>query len=282
MNLFLKLINATILILFFISCVAPILSYQVKSNQEGIETRYIDGNKVATSKKPNSSLFITSIKKNEYGGGINKVKFLIADIVIKNNSENEVNFIPENVKAIGFNSENQQKVLKGIRPDNFLKKMRKIQAISNAAQAIGGAMSNMDAGKTTSTTNSSSNTSVTGNSNTYGSFSTNSGYSGSGQAQSQFSGTSKTSGSSTTTTIDHDARKKADKEAQQELLKIREMQRSHTQSVESMLLKANTLAPGQVIGGKLIIEYSSSHNKSINIDVPFSSDNHRIKYSLVK
>tara|TARA_B100000519_G_scaffold11566_1_gene8917 strand:- start:852 stop:1703 length:852 start_codon:yes stop_codon:yes gene_type:complete len=264
------------------SCAVPIIAYHPKENQNDVETRYVDGNKLATSTKPNSSLSVVSIKKFEYGGGVNKIKYLVVDVVLKNNSERESNFLPENVQVMAFNAENRMKALKTYRPNEFLGKMKKIQRIANAAQAMGNAMDNVNAGKTTSTTTSSSSSNITGSSNTTGSFSTNTGLYGSGQSQTQLTGNVNTSASSNTTTIDHDAKRRAEKESAQELMKIREMQNSQSREMESLLLKANTLSPGQVVGGKLVIEYSSSYNQSLQLKIPFSSDSHEIQYSLVK
>lgn len=271
-----------IIALLINSCAAPIIAYQPKENQNNVETRYVDGNKLATSSKPNSSLSVVSIKKFEYGGGINKIKCLVVDIVLKNNSEQESNFLPENVQVIAFNSEHRMKVLKTYRPNEFLSKVRRIQAIANAAYALGSTMENIDAGKTTSTTKSSSSSTVTGSSNTTGSFSTNTGLYGSGQSQTRLTGNVNNSGTSNTTTTDHDAKRRAEKETEQELRKIREMQNSQSQDMESMLLKANTLSPGQVVGGKLVVEYSSSYNQALQLKIPFSSDAHEIQYSLIK
>ena len=264
------------------SCAAPIIAYHPKENQNDVETRYVDGNKLATSTKPNSSLSVVSIKKLEYGGGLNKIKYLVVNVVLKNNSEQESNFLPENVQVMAFNSENRMKALKTYQPNEFLNKIRKIQKIASAAYAIGSAMENEKAGKTTSTTTSSSSSTITGSSNTTGSFSTNTGLYGSGQSQTQLRGNVNTTGTSNTTTIDHGAKRKAQKETQEELMKIREMQNSNTQEIETLLLKANTLSPGQVVGGKLVIEYSSTYNQALQLIIPFSSDTHEIQYSLVK
>tara|TARA_B100001971_G_C17723063_1_gene302156 strand:- start:3 stop:530 length:528 start_codon:yes stop_codon:yes gene_type:complete len=174
------------------------------------------------------------------------------------------------------------KALKTYQPNEFLNKIRKIQKIASAAYAIGSAMENEKAGKTTSTTTSSSSSTITGSSNTTGSFSTNTGLYGSGQSQTQLRGNVNTTGTSNTTTIDHGAKRKAQKETQEELMKIREMQNSNTQEIETLLLKANTLSPGQVVGGKLVIEYSSTYNQALQLKIPFSSDVHEIHYSLIK
>ena len=264
------------------SCAAPIIVYQPKENQNDVGTRYVDGNKLATSTKPNSSLSVVSIKKLEYGGGINKIKYLVVDVVLKNNSDQESNFLPENVQVMAFNSENRMKALKTYQPNEFLNKVRKIQNITSAVYAIGSAVENENAGKTTSTTTSSSSSTITGSSNTTGSFSTNTGLYGSGQSQTQLRGNVNTTGTSNTTTIDHGAKRRAQKETEQELMKIREMQNSNTQEMETLLLKANTLSPGQVVGGKLVIEYSSTYNQALQLIIPFSSDTHEIQYSLIK
>ena len=74
---------------------------------------------------------------------------------------------------------------------------------------------------------------------------------GSGQSQTQLTRNVNTRANSNTTTIDYDATRRAEKESAQELMKIREMQNSQSLEMESLLLKANTLSPGQVVGGEI-------------------------------
>jgi len=264
------------------SCAPAIINYHPSDNQNGVETRFVDGNKLATSNMPNSSVSVVSIKKMEYGGGVNKVKYLIVDLVMKNNSSTESNFLPENVQVLGFSSENKMKALKTYSPNEFIKKMKRIQSFANAAYAMSSSMDNMNAGKTTSTTNTTSSSNISGQANTFGSLSTNTGLYASGQSQTNISGTVNTTENSNTTTIDHDAKRRADKETQQELMKIRQMQNSNNQEISNMLLKANTLSPGQVVGGKVVIAYESTFNKTLQLNIPFSSDKHQIQYSMVK
>ncbi|MEL1231883.1 MAG: hypothetical protein VXA26_11265, partial [Candidatus Neomarinimicrobiota bacterium] len=238
------------LFMFFGFCCAPaVINYHPSSNQIGIETRYVDGNKLATSKLPNSSVSVVSVKKKEYGGGVNKVKFLIVDLVVTNSSSMETNFLPEDVQVLGFSSENKMKALKTYTHDEFMAKIKRIQKVANAAYAMSNSMSNINAGKTTSTTNTNSNSTVSGRANTFGSMSTSTGIYASGQSTTNIYGNVNTVENSTTTTIDHDAKRRADKETRQELRKIRQMQSSNNQEASNLLLKANTLSPGQVVSG---------------------------------
>ena len=154
--------------------------------------------------------------------------------------------------------------------------------IANVGTAMGSVVEDLDAGKTSSTTNTSSTSTISGSSNTVGSFSTNTGLYGSGQSQTQLRGTVNTNETSSSTVIDHDEKRRAEKESQQELMKIREMQNSSNQQIESMLLKANTISPGQVVGGKVVIEYSSTYSQELQLKIPFSTDMHEIYYSIVK
>jgi len=271
-----------IITIFIYSCAAAVIAYHPKDNQNDVQTRFVDGNKLATSTKPGSSVSIVSISKSQIGGGVNKLKFLVVDLVLKNNSEKELNFSPQDVQVLALNSENKIKTLKTYSPKQFIKKIKRVQNIANAANAMGNSLQNIDAGKTTSTTTTSSISKINGTANTSGSFSTNTGLYGSGQSNTQLSGNVKTNETSNTTTIDHDAKKRADKENQQELRKIREMQNSNNQQLEAKLLKINTLSPGQVVGGKVVLEYSSSYNQALQIKIPFSNDIHDIEYSIVK
>ena len=264
------------------SCAAPIISFYPNDNQKNVETRFVDGNKIATSTMPGSSVSVVSIKKLEYGGGVNKIKYLVVDFVLKNNGEQESNLLPENIQVKGFNSENGMKALTTYRPNEFLKKVKRVQMIANVGTAMGSVVEDLDAGKTSSTTNTSSTSTISGSSNTVGSFSTNTGLYGSGQSQTQLRGTVNTNETSSSTVIDHDEKRRAEKESQQELMKIREMQNSSNQQIESMLLKANTISPGQVVGGKVVIEYSSTYSQELQLKIPFSTDMHEIYYSIVK
>ena len=276
--------NFFFLLVVFNSCTAPaVINFQPKDNQANVETRYVDGNKLATSKQGKSALSIVSIKKHEYGqGAMTKVKYLVIDLVLNNMSNENANFLPENVKVMAFNSENKMKALKTYRPDEFLAKIQRIQNWNNVGYAMSAAVDNSKAGKTTSTTNTTSNTNISGTSRTTGSFSTNVGLYGSGQSRTNLTGNINSNETSSTTTVDHGAKIKAQRESERELRAIREMQKSTNQELESMLLKANTLSPGQVIGGKIIVEYSSTHNQALYLTVPFSSDTHEVEYSLLK
>ena len=42
---------------------------------------------------------------------VNKIKYLDVDVVLKNSSERESNFLPENVQVMAFNAENRMKAL---------------------------------------------------------------------------------------------------------------------------------------------------------------------------
>ncbi len=275
-------INVFILSLMFIfSCAPVMIDYHPSDNQKGVETRYVDGKKLATSKKPNSSLSIVSIKKSEYGGGVNKMQFLILDVLLKNNSTSESTFLPENVQVLGFSSENKMKVFETYRPNDFMAKVKRIQNIANAVHAMNSAIDNTNAGKTTSTTNTTSRSNINGQANSYGSISTNTGLYATGQSQTNISGSVNTVENSSTTTINHDAKRRADKESREELMRIKQMQNSENQSVFDMLLKANTIYPGQMVSGKIVVKYEPTYNKTLRINIPFSDDKHKIKYTMV-
>jgi hypothetical protein len=282
-NIFQLFILTFTIIVMLSSCSSsvPKIIYKVKENQDGIKTRFIDGDKIATSTKPSSTVLMKNINKYKYGSGFSEMNYYVINIDLINNSDQEINLIPENIVVNAFDNVNNMKTLKIYKPDEFLKLARKVQGRSRMIYALASSASNSNAGKTTSSTNASSNTSINGSSRTTGSLNTNTGLYATGQSQTQLQGNVNSRGASRTTTIDYDAKNRAKKQSDQKISDAYKAQEKGNDEVVSEMLKANTLFPGQKVVGKIFVEYIAGYDKSLAIKIPFSNDTHEIHYSVI-
>ena len=246
-----KLFFLTIIILFFLNgCSTSFdLSPINQSNQEII---YNEGNAVLISEESNTKVGV-------YGSKVNGNIVLI--VGYRNNTENDLNVFPSRVKVTGYNDKEESESFYVYSYKEYMKKIKKAQAWSNVAMAVGDGMSNANAGKTTSTTRTTGSGQISGTGNNWGS-----GYNISG------------SSTSTTETIDHDAKAKAQEKSNERQREVMRNQDLANQNLESSLLKANTIKPGEKIGGKIIVKSQSGFESRFEIEIPFGDVIHRLEF----
>jgi len=84
--------------------------------------------------------------------------------------------------------------------------------------------------------------------------------------------------SATTVIDDSDARRRAKREEEERLARMASIRNSMIQSENELLLKANTMSYGEMIGGSVIFKAQSPYGEKYNFRITIGSDIHKIIY----
>ena len=231
-----------VVVLVFLSCTSNFQLIQTYNNISStkIETIFIEGKEVVLSngKETDIALYGEKTVNNEI---LFHIAFANASI------DRNINFIPENIKVIGFDDNNNMKLLKVYSAEEYISKKKSQQAWAMAFMALGGAADAANAGKSTSYTKGS----------VYGSGGYASGY-------------------STTTTYDNSKVEEAKARNRANLSRQAQLNALSNAATEQGLLKSNTVYPGYYIEGNVIVGYIVNYDKKYVINIPCGTDNHTI------
>jgi hypothetical protein len=177
-----------------------------------------------------------------------------------------IEFDPEQVTAYSVDKKEKQSNLAVWSSERYMKKVKKAQTWAAIGVGLAEGLSTMNAGYSTSTTNSSAY--YNGRSNSYG---TASAYGSGGYATGSYSGNSSYSGSahssSTTTTYDATAAYQARVLSANRMADFSNAQWQERQAKDEGYLKKTTIYPGETITGYIHIERKSGVSVYITIDI---------------
>ncbi len=225
------------------------------------KTQYQDGTPWQYYVKNGLTIAQTNTITKDYG------KWHRIDLIITNNSMLPIEFDPEkDITAYSIDKKEIEKDLVVWSCDRYMKKVRTAQTWAAIGVGLAEGLSTMNAGYSTSTTNSSAY--YNGYSNSYGSASA---YGSGGYAYGSYSGSSSYSGSaygsSTTTTYDAAAAYQARVLSQQRMADFSDAQWNEHNAKQMGYLKKNTIYPGETIQGYVHIQRISGVSVYITINI---------------
>lgn len=233
---------------------SPSVSERRTQYQDGIPWQYYVKNGLMIAQ--------TNTITKDYG------KWHRIDLIITNNSMLPIEFDPEkDITAYSIDKKEIENKLVVWSCDKYMKKVRTAQTWAAIGVGLAEGLSTMNAGYSTSTTNSSAY--YSGSSNSYG---TASAYGSGGYAYGSYSGNSSYSGSaygtSTTTTYDASVAYQAQVLSQQRMADFSDAQWNERNAKQMGYLKKNTINPGETIQGYVHIQRVSgiSFYNTININ----------------
>lgn len=232
---------------------SPSVSERKTQYQDGIPWQYYVKNGLTIAQ--------TNTTTKDYG------KWHRIDLIITNNSMLPIEFDPEkDITAYSVDKKEENTVLAVWSSEKYMKKVKTAQTWAAIGVGLAEGLSTMNAGYSTSTTNSSAH--YSGNSNSYGSASA---YGSGGYAYGSYSGNSTYSGSaygsSTTTTYDANAAYQTRVLSQQRMADFSDSQWNERNSKQMGYLKKNTINPGESIQGYVHIERISGVSVFITINI---------------
>lgn len=193
-------------------------------------------------------------------------KWYRIDLIISNNSMVPIEFDPELITAYSVDKKNIQRDLAVWSSEQYIKKVKRAQTWEAVAVGLAEGLSTMDAGYSTSTTNSSAY--YSGNSSSYGN---DFAYGSEGYAYGLYSGNSSYSGSAyeTNTTITYDAAAayQARVLSSQRMADFDNAQWQERQAKDKGYLKKTTIYPGETIAGYIHIERKSGVSVYIILNI---------------
>lgn len=225
------------------------------------KTQYQDGTPWQYYVKNGLTIAQTNTTTKDYG------KWHRIDLIITNNSMLPIEFDPEkDITAYSVDKKEENTVLAVWSCDKYMKKVKTAQTWAAIGVGLAEGLSTMNAGYSTSTTNSSAH--YSGNSNSYGSASA---YGSGGYAYGSYSGNSTYSGSaygsSTTTTYDANAAYQTRVLSQQRMADFSDSQWNERNAKQMGYLKKNTINPGESIQGYVHINRISGVSVFITINI---------------
>jgi len=188
------------------------------------------------------------------------------DLIISNNSMIPIEFDPELITAFSVDKKEKQIDLAVWSSERYMKKVKRSQTWAAIGMGLAEGLATMNAGYSTSTTNSSAY--YSGTSNRYGNVSA---YGSGGYAYGSYSGNSTYSGSaygtSTTNTYDATAAYQARVLSAQRMADFDNAQWQERQSKDEGYLKKTTIYPGETITGYVHIERKTGKSVYITVDI---------------
>jgi len=237
--------------IFIVGCATTFKLSPVIENYSGnnIEKLFFEGNEVAWVKSKDRDIMIYGIKT---GGNI------VLHVLFNNRSDKNINVIPESISVVGINEYDEKVSLKVYSAEEYLKKMRNTQMLALVLQATGNAMSSMNSGRSTTTTN--TNTYVSGN-----------------VGGNSFYGT----GNSTSTSTTYDPSKQAEinRRNQEQLERNAKQYRKQYAATKQGLLKKTTLFPNYYIEGNVMVKYERAMKYIVKI--PFGNETFTLEFKPV-
>ncbi len=202
----------------------------------------------------------TNTTTSDYG------KWHRIDLIITNNSMIPILFDPAMITAYSIDKKEERKDLAVWSSEQYMKKVNNAQTWAAIGVGLAEGLSTMNAGYSTSTTNSS--TRYNGNSNSYGSASA---YGSGGYAYGSYSGNSTYSGSaySTSNTTSYDAAVAYQTRvlSANRMANFSNSQWQERQAKDEGYLKKTTINPGETITGYVHIERKSGITVYITINI---------------
>jgi hypothetical protein len=226
-----------------------------------LKTLYQDGTPWQYYVKNGLTIAQTNTTTKDYG------KWHRIDLIITNNSMLPIEFDPEkDITAYSVDKKQKEKDLAVWSCDRYMKKVKTAQTWAAIGVGLAEGLSTMNAGYSTSTTNSSAY--YNGRSNSYGSASA---YGSGGYAYGSYSGNSSYSGSvygvKHTTTYDANAAYQARVLSQQRMADFSDAQWNERNAKQMGYLKRNTICPGETIQGYVHIQRISGVSVYITINI---------------
>jgi|UPI0003A825E6 hypothetical protein len=167
---------------------------------------------------------------------------IILNIAYKNISQNRINIIPDSITVVGKNDYFSQ-YLKVYSAEEYLKKLRREQSIILAIQGLAAISESVNSGNSTSTI--------------YGNVGSESVY-------------------GTISTYDPAKQSAVSSIKMQELNQTAQTYEYQIKAIEQRLLKINTLFPGQIVEGNVIVKFQDAMKYIVN--VPAGNDIHVFEF----
>lgn len=182
-------------------------------------------------------------------GMITENNELFFHIAIKNNTQSDLDIVPEKIQVIGYNKKEIEKSIEVYPPQKYYDGIKNAMAWQMFAQALSAAANSSRAGYSTTTYNGSY-----WGSNSYGNI----------------------WGTSTT----YDPGKAAQVQAQNQAMLQQTADRNANAlaNLRRYLLWHNTLTPGMFVEGLVVAKYNASYNIKYKVIVPFGNDMHEVVF----
>jgi hypothetical protein len=226
-------------LLILSGCAVPTVRFHpVTEPTSELETFFVDGYEVAVSRSATSVIALTGERETQ--------GFVTLLLAVRNTSPDQrADLVPERIEVLGHNSRGTTESLRVYAAHEYMNKVRASQSWGLAAQALSGALQAASAGWSQSST-----TGYVAGSTGYANVHT--------------------------TTTTHDPGVSAEVAAREnaKLAAAAEQYGQVAAATESGLLKANTLFPGQEIGGAVMVKFDPLFANSYTVRVPIGNDVH--------
>ncbi len=224
------------------------------------QTEYKDGKEWAFYTKNGIMIAMHPEQLKDYG------KWFRLSIIIANNSIESIVFDPEKITSSLQKTNGQNVALEVWSSDRYMKKVRRSQNLNSFFNALGEGLAAMNAGYSTSTTQ--TNSTYNGYSNTYGSASA---FGSSGYAYGTYSGYGTYTGNSSTTsrtvTYNGAAAYQAQVIASNRVAEYENSLLQERTIKEEGYLRKTTLYPGDAISGYINIKYVKGALMTVYVDI---------------